>query len=350
MKKIGILGCGRVSQRHMEVYQDELKNAQVVVACDIIREKADAVAKQLRIDAVYSMDELLDNDNIDTVVILTESGNHARHARQVLEAGKHAIVEKPAALVSDEILSLESLATEKGLMYAVIFQNRYNPAIKILKQTYDSGRFGQLILGTVRLRWCRYQDYYDDGWHGTWKMDGGVINQQAIHHIDALQWICGPVSEVAAAQANILNQLEAEDTTVAVVKFANGGLGVIEATTAARPDDFEASISVVAEKGTAVIDGIALNKIRTWQFVEPESDDAEIPSKYSQDVPTGYGLSHGPFLQEIIDRLNAGRTDPPISAMDGCQAVRVVHALYRSVETGGWVKLDDFPLSSRLGR
>jgi len=351
MIRIGILGAGRVVQhRYLEVFRDELKDATVTLVCDKIKKRADEVAAQLGAEAIAASQALFESDRVDAILVSTESGKHDRHARAVLEAGKHVIVEKPPALMPDEILANESLAREKGLMYAVVFQNRLNPAMRILKEVYDAGRFGKLVLATIRLRWCRYQDYYEDGWHGTWKMDGGVINQQAIHHIDALQWVCGKITDVCAVQCNTLNHLEAEDTTVATLKFENGALGVIEATTAARPEDFEASISVVAESGLAVIGGIALNNIDTWQFVEEQPDDRAIPTKYSQEVPTGYGLSHGPLMQQIVDRLNQGRVVPPISGSDSVPTVQLVHALYRSAEIGSWVALADNPLSERLGR
>jgi predicted dehydrogenase len=283
------------------------------------------------------------------VLVLTESGKHAQHARAALEAGKHVIVEKPVSLIAQEVMENIVLAKEKGLMYAAVKQNRFNPAIAHLKEVVDSGRFGKLILGSIRLIWCRYQEYYEDGWHGTWAMDGGVISQQAIHHIDALQWICGPIQEVVSAQQNALNQLEAEDTTVALVRFQNGGLGTIEVTTAARPEDKEASISIIAEHGSAQVAGIALNNIVQWRFVQPEADDETVAAHFSQDVPTGYGLSHGPLLQEIFDRLNDGRIDPPISAEDALASVRIVHALYKSTEEHRWVEVNEDVRSSRLG-
>lgn len=349
MQRIGILGCGRVSNRYMEIFRDELRDCNLVAVCDIIREKADGLAKAFNTEPVYRYEDLLAED-IGVVIVLTESGKHYAHARTALEAGKHVIVEKPAAMLPDEILANERLAAGKGLMFSVVHQNRFNPAMRMLKKTFDSGRFGKMVLGTIRLRWCRYQEYYEDGWHGKWKMDGGVINQQGIHHLDALQWVCGPIERVCAVQANALNKLEAEDTTVASVKFRNGALGVIEATTAARPDDFEASISVVGEGGIAVIGGIALNKIEIWRFVKRAPEDDVTPAKFSQDVPTGYGLSHGPLIQENVDRLNAGRIDPPITGTDASQCVRLVHALYRSTETEEWVHLDQNPISERLGR
>jgi UDP-N-acetyl-2-amino-2-deoxyglucuronate dehydrogenase len=351
MIRIGILGAGRVVEnRYVEVFRDELRGSKIVMVCDKKLQLAQKAANQLGAKAVTKKEEMLESKEIDLILVATESGKHSRHVRAVLAAGKHVIVEKPPAMIPDEILEDEALAKEKGLMYAVIFQNRLNPAMEILKQTYDKGRFGRLVLATIRLRWCRYQDYYEDGWHGSWKMDGGVINQQAIHHIDALQWVCGDVDQVCAQQSRALNHLEAEDTTVGLVKFENGALGAIEATTAARPEDFEASISIVGEKGIVVIGGIALNKIDTWQFTEKITEDEIIPEKYSQDVPTGYGLSHGPLLQKIVNRLEQGRIDPPISGRDSVPTVRLVHALYKSNEAQKWVRMSDHPLSDKLGR
>lgn len=349
MIRLAFLGCGRVAQRHMEVCKNELQGAKVTVVCDPVQKLADQRANELGARALYSMDELLKSQDVDAICVLTESGKHSEHTRLILEAGKHAIVEKPPTMHVGEIHELQKLARDKKLMYAVILQNRYNPAMRALKNAFESGRFGKVVLATIRLRWCRTQPYYEDGWHGTWHMDGGVINQQAFHHVDALQWICGAVSDVCAAQANALNKLEAEDTTAAVLKMANGALGLIEATTAARPEDFEASISVVGEKGTVVVGGIALNRMFTWKFIETQPEDADALQTFSQEVPTGYGLSHGPLMQEIVTRLNAGRIDPPFTGEDAIPAIRLVHALYASTEQGGWVSLKDNPVSKRLG-
>ena len=351
MIRIGILGCGRVVQnRYVEVFQSELSGVKITAVCDQVKKKADHVSSLLGCKAVYNEKDLMSSTDLDVVLICTESGKHYYHALAALNAGKHIIVEKPPALIPQEVIELEKIARKKNLMFAVIFQNRFNPAMIKLKESYDNNRFGKIVLATIRLRWCRYQDYYEDGWHGTWKMDGGVVNQQAIHHIDALQWVCGSVDEVCASTGNMLNNLEAEDTMTALTRFKSGAMGVIEATTAARPEDFEASMSIVGEKGTVVIGGIALNKIETWKFVHPHIEDKNIPSLYSFDVPTGYGLSHGPLLQEIVNRLKKGKIIPPISGMDSLQALSLVHALYSSDENRSWVKLDNNPISNRLGK
>lgn len=349
MQHIALIGCGRVASHIAQFLEQGMRGVQVIHVCDIVTERADAMALRLGTHAVYDMSEVLQNPDVTTVLILTESGNHGTHAREALLAGKHVIVEKPIGLIPDEVIENERIAREKNLLYAAIKQNRFNPAIEQLKKTSDAGRFGKLVLGSIRLIWCRPQAYYEDGWHGTWAMDGGVISQQAIHHIDALQWICGPITEVVSAQTNALNRLEAEDTTVALVRFQNGGLGTIEATTAARPTDKEASITIVGEKGMAQIGGVALNNITQWEFTEPHPEDQNTQKHYSQEVPNGYGLSHGPLLQEIFDRLNRGNIIPPITALDALSSVRIVHALYKSAEEHRWVTVDEQVRSARLG-
>lgn len=351
MISIGILGCGRVVQnRYVEVFQNEIYGAKISIVCDHVKKKADLVSSLLNCRAVYNENDLISSVDIDTILICTESGKHYSHALAAMNAGKHIIVEKPPALIPEQVKELEKIASKKNLMFAVIFQNRFNPAMTKLKESYDNNRFGKITLATIRLRWCRYQDYFEDGWHGTWSLDGGVVSQQAIHHIDALQWVCGNIDEVCASTGNMLNSLEAEDTMTALTRFKSGAMGVIEATTAARPEDFEASISIVGEKGIAVIGGIALNKIKTWKFVNPIKEDINIPNLYSQEVPTGYGLSHGPLMQEIVDRLRKGNITPPITGTDSLPTVSLVHALYSSDESRSWVRLDDNPISKRLGK
>ncbi len=350
MQRLALIGCGRVANHIAQFLEKGMAGVQVISTCDQVKERADAMAQRLGATAVYDLNEVLQNPDVDVVLILTESGKHGAHARAALNADKHVIVEKPIGLLPQEVEENIALAAQKGLMYAAIKQNRFNPAIAHLKQIVDSGRFGKQVLGSVRVIWCRYQDYYEDGWHGTWEMDGGVISQQAIHHIDALQWICGPIKEVVSAQQNALNRLEAEDTTVALVRFEHGGLGTIEVTTAARPEDKEASLSIVGEHGSAQISGVALNTIVQWAFTQTQTDDADVSNKYSQVVPNGYGLSHGPLLQETFDRLNAGRVDPPVPPADALASVRIVHALYKSAEDHAWMNVDKHTRSARLGK
>jgi UDP-N-acetyl-2-amino-2-deoxyglucuronate dehydrogenase len=255
------------------------------------------------------------------------------------------LVEKPVAMRPDDARALAALASERGLHCGVALQNRLNRAMRLLKQAATE-QAGRLVTASARLRWARFQDYYEDGWHGTWAMDGGVINQQALHHLDALDWVCGPIEAVCAAATRRLNELEAEDTLVAAVRFADGGLGTIEATTAARPDDLEASLSIVTDRGHAHVGGIALNEVVGWGF---DGDEAAIRAEHSEQVANGYGNSHGPLIQQMVDAV-LGRVERPAVVVEDAYGVTdLVHALYASEETGGWVSLADRPVSTRLG-
>jgi predicted dehydrogenase len=349
--KIAIVGCGRVANHYRSILlSGNVSEFQIVGCCDLVAKKASEYAATFQSKAFTSIEEMLDNTSPDLMIICTPSGLHYKHSKVAIERGVNVLVEKPVTMLSEQARELVEMACKKQLMYAVAFQNRLTPAIVALSKAIQQGRFGKIVTATIRLRWCRYQNYYEDGWHGTWQNDGGVINQQAIHHVDVMNWLMGPVSAVCASSANRLNKLEAEDTMVAIVKFKNGALGTIETTTAARPKDYEASLSVVGEKGMAVIGGIALNKIDTWSFIDSLPGDEKVPVESSVDVPTGYGLSHGPLLQKIITALQDGSIVPPVSAADVINTTDLIHALYCSDESNGWISLSNKPVSNRLGQ
>lgn len=348
--KIALLGAGRVAQHYKSIFDSGVVSGfEIVGVCDLDIKAASTLARHWKCDSFISIDEMLESIKPDLVLVLTPSGAHYQNVKQVLQAGIHVLVEKPATMIPNESSELIEIAHQKNLMLGVAFQNRLNPAIQFLSKAVKADRFGQITTATVRLRWCRFQDYYNDGWHGTWEHDGGVINQQAIHHVDAMNWLLGPVESVCATIENRINDLEAEDTMVAILRFKNGALGTIEATTAARPRDFEASLSIIGEMGAAVIGGIGLNNIETWEFVEPEADDADAHVIYSRDIPNGYGLSHGPLLQDTINSLQKNSISCPVSVEESIDTNKLIHALYRSVEIGGWVNIDENPISVKLG-
>lgn len=348
--RVGMVGAGRVAAHYRDLLLAEpVDHMEVVAVADPVQDRATALARPLGAAPEDDLEGVLRHEP-DLVLVLTPSGRHHLDAAAALDAGRHVLVEKPIALRPEWAQELIDKADQQGVMLGVAFQNRFNPAIRALRAAVDAGRFGRLVTVSIRLRWCRYQSYYDDGWHGTWSQDGGVVNQQAIHHVDALDWICGPVTDVCALADRRANRLEAEDTLVAAVRARDGALGTIEATTAARPRDMEASLSVVGDHGTAHIGGVALNEVQIWEFVNPEPGDERVPTDASQAVPTGYGLGHLPLLRETVERLLAGRTDAPVSAHDGKRTVEVVHALYASAEDRAWKSVADGPRSALLGR
>jgi UDP-N-acetyl-2-amino-2-deoxyglucuronate dehydrogenase len=348
---IAIIGCGRVAQHYKRIFNSGvLSNYKIVGFFDILSDRSKDFAKHFNTEFYSSFELMLQTTKPNLVIILTPSGLHYKHTKIAFENGCNVLCEKPISMIPSQAEELNEIAITKKLMYCTAFQNRLNPAIEALRGAIKDNRFGKIITATIRLRWCRYQDYYEDGWHGTWSQDGGVINQQAIHHVDAINWLLGPIESVNATITNRLNVLEAEDTLVAILKFKNGALGTIEATTAARPEDFEASLSVVGEKGMVLVGGIALNKIITWEFIEGNLQDQIIPEQYSQDVETGYGISHGPLIQGLIDKLLEGDIQTFSSPEDAINTAKVVHALYKSDEQRCWIELADNPVSRRLGK
>jgi len=349
--RTAVVGCGRVAQHYRKIIDSGVvSGSEMVGFCDLRIEKAKDFATHFRAEAFADYERMLINLRPNLVLVLTPSGYHYAHAKLALQNGCHVLVEKPATMTPAQARELVELSGQKELMYGVAFQNRLNPAIVCLRNALEKKRFGKIVTATIRLRWCRYQDYYEDGWHGTWAQDGGVINQQAIHHVDALCWLLGPVESVSSISANRVNRLEAEDTLVAALRFESGAVGTIEATTAARPEDFEASLSVVGERGMVLVGGIALNKIQTWRFVEAAPGDEDVIALFSQEVPNGYGLSHGPLLQRTIDALNAGSTVAPVPVEQAIRTTELVHALYRSNELRQWVMLCEKQQSAFLGK
>ena len=261
--RVGILGCGRISARYLEIFRDELADvATVVGVADKVAEKRDRLAAALETEAMGDIADLV-KTKPDIVCVLTESGNHAEHVLALLRNGINVIVEKPVALRIADAEKMGEEAEKRGLICAEIKQNRFNPALQFLRRAVDEDRFGRMVTAGVRVHWCREQSYYDDEWHGRWSMDGGVLSQQAIHHLDALRWLGGPIEAVCASGKAMLNRLEAEDTAVAVVRFESGGLGTVEAATSARPRDFEASLHLVGEKALAKVGGLAMNQVET---------------------------------------------------------------------------------------
>jgi predicted dehydrogenase len=344
-----LVGCGRVAAHYLEVLTGALGEAvegiEIVGTCDVVAERAEAFAQLLGGAPFDDLATALAALDPDLVVVMTPSGDHHRHARQVLEAGHHVLVEKPVTMRPDEADDLIALAAERGLHCGVAMQNRLNPAVMAVRAVREE--LGELVTASARLRWARFQEYYEDGWHGTWAMDGGVINQQALHHLDALQWICGPIEEVCAAGTRRANTLEAEDTLAAVIRFASGALGTIEATTAARPIDLEASLTLTAARGSVSIGGIALNQVTSWDV--DGHDEQDVIRTHSRVVRNGYGDRHVPILQAMVDAVAGRRDAPAVTAADGAEVIRLIHALYRSSEIGGWVRLDESPVSGLLG-
>ena len=351
MIDFALIGCGRIAKRHAELLgTGQIAGARLAAVCDVQFDRAQAFGSKYGVPAFHSIDEMLRGARFDVVSVLTPSGMHADHAVAVALAGRHVVVEKPMALTLTDAQRMIDVCDAAGKSLFIVKQNRFNVPVVKAREALDAGRFGRLVLGTVRVRWCRDQSYYDhDSWRGTWAQDGGVLANQASHHVDMLSWFMGEVESVQAHAVTALVNIEAEDTAVATLKFRNGALGVIEATGAARPKDMEGSLSVMGSGGAVEIAGFAVNKIRTWQFVEPLASDAEVMDKFSVNPPNVYGFGHQAYYEHVVDCLANG-TPPLVDGHHGKQSLELIMALYESIASGREVPLPLQVEHCRLGR
>jgi len=348
-----LVGCGRIAGRHTEILGSGVINeARLVSVCDIVESKAQALGRKYNVSFYTDPITMLDSElGIDLIVILTESGLHAQLVIDLCKYKKHIMVEKPIALTLSDGEAMVDACRQAGVKLFVVKQNRLNVPVVKLYQAIEQGRFGRIHTASVRVRWCRDHNYYDQAsWRGTYELDGGVIANQASHHVDLLSSILGPAQSVFAVGKRALSNIEAEDTCLAIVRFKNDALGLIEATTATRPVDLEGSISVLGERGTAVIGGFAVNQLLTWNFADGLDNIDEVKDNFSVNPPNVYGYGHQEYYSRVVKYLHGELTNPPISDHEALQTLELICGIYESMHLEQEVH---FPVSSyqnKLGR
>lgn len=347
--KTALLGCGRIGERHARIFAS-VPESRLVALVDVRAEKAETYARSHGGRAYTDLAQMIRTESPDLLAVCTPSGNHAVAVIAASEAGvRNIVVEKPMALRLEDADAMIAVCEGNGTRLFVVKQNRYNLPIKKLREALEGGRFGKLVLGSVRVRWCRRQDYYDQAsWRGTWAMDGGVFSNQASHHVDMLVSMMGEVASVKAMAATRLVTIEAEDTGLAILRFTSGALGVIEATTAARPVDLEGSISILGENGTVEVGGFAMNEMSVWKFAEQLPGDADVLDRYRTNPPDVYGFGHHEFYRDVFDAI-AKDSPPSIDGSEGRKSLEVITAIYESIESGREVRFPFTPSHSRLG-
>jgi predicted dehydrogenase len=353
MLRFALVGCGRIAKRHADIlHEGQVKRAQLGAVYDCQPERARSFGEHYGVPHFTDFDQMMGEmrRRIDVVTVLTPSGDHAATSIAVARYGKHVVVEKPMALTLADADAMIEACDAAGVKLFVVKQNRFNLPVQKLRQAIEAGRFGKLVLGTVRVRWCRDQSYYDqDPWRGTWAEDGGVFANQASHHVDLLEWMMGDVESVFAKSTTALANIQVEDTGIVLVKFRNGALGSIEATTATRPVDLEGSISVLGERGSVEIGGFAVNHMRTWRFSQERPDDADVLKHYSENPPGVYGFGHARYLDDVVASVLDGKK-PAVDGREGRKSLRLITAIYESIEKGREVAMHAEPSHSRLGR
>lgn len=350
MLKFGLVGCGRIALRHAELLgKGSITGAKLQGVCDSSPERAREFGEKFGVPYFLDMEEMVLHSNPDVISILTPSGYHAEHTLRLAPYGKHIVVEKPMALTLDDADAMIKACDANRIKLFVVKQNRFNVPVQKLRGALEAGMFGKLVLGTVRVRWCRTQEYYDmDAWRGTWALDGGVLSNQASHHIDLLEWMMGDVETVYAKSATALVDIETEDTAVVLLRFRNGALGVIEATTAARPKDLEGSISILGEKGTVEIGGFAVNELKTWNFSGVPEPSPEERASFSTNPPNVYGFGHKAYLEHVVNCIEKNSL-ALVDGLEGRRSLELISAIYESIETRQEVGLRFIPRKCRLG-
>lgn len=331
--KFAIIGCGRISYKHIEALINNEDDTELVALCDIVQEKAierkkqyENLVKHSNAKVYTDYREMLGRESIDAVAIATESGYHAKHAIDCLNANKHVLVEKPIALSSSDADEMIRLAKKNNLKLGVCHQNRFNPPIQKLRRAIEEGRFGKIINGTARILWNRNDDYYRQAsWRGTKALDGGTLMNQCIHNIDLLQWMMGSeVERVYAERGTFLRNIEMEDFGAILIRFKNGSIGIVEGSACVYPKNLEETLSIFGEKGTVVIGGLAVNEIKTWIFEDERDYDKQ---DESIEVDSVYGKGHTPLYKDFIDAINNHR-EPLINGEEGKKAMEIVLKAY----------------------
>lgn len=350
--KVALVGCGRIAGHHARsiVATDGVELACV---CDLDEAKAKAYGDEFSVPFYTNYRTMLaEHPDVAVVAVITPSGMHFEHGMEMMERfGKHIILEKPTMMRPEQLTTAWQTADRLDLSIFPVFQNRHNKAVRRVKQALETGELGEIRIMSVRVRWCRPQRYYDLApWRGTFSHDGGALTNQGIHHVDLLRHLGGEVDKVSATMRTLGAAIEVEDTVVATLSYPTQAVGVLEVTTAARPDDFEASISIVGEKGLAQIGGIAVNEL---QVFTPDPAACAVHSEDFKGVQghgAVYGYGHAQMYRDIAAVFHQGKPYP-VSRDDCMGTIRLLHAFYRSDEAqGGWVAVDSPEQSTRLGR
>lgn len=328
--KIGIIGCGSIIPKHIKAIAENSESLELMSVCDIAADRMDAAAEEYRdqtkrqtlnIVKYTGYEELIKNPDIDIVTIATASGIRPKVALQALAAGKHVILEKPLALSTKDADEIIEMSEEKGLKVQVCHQLRFMPHMQRLKEIIGQGHFGKLVYATANMRWNRNDEYYSAApWRGTWKHDGGALMNQAIHVIDLLLWMMGPVERVYAETGTFLRNIEAEDTAASVVRFKSGAIGIIEGTVCIYPKNLEETLNIFGEHGTACIGGKALNEIKTWNVKD------NIPYSSEQVKQNNY---HTLLYKDMINAVLQDK-QPLVNAREAKKSVELILAVYKS--------------------
>ena len=345
--RFGLAGCGRISHKHASAILALSSEAELICVCDLVRERADAIAQQYlkcisdrgkssdaNFPRIYSdIGKMIDSEKLDVLSICTPSGLHPVHGIMAAGRGINVLSEKPIATAMKQADELIDACDKAGVKLFVVKQNRLNSTVQLLKKAIDKGRFGKIYMILSNVLWFRPQSYYSLAeWRGTWELDGGAFCNQASHYIDIVQWLGGPVESVCAYTGTLDRRIEAEDSGCAVMKFRNGAIGNVNVTTLVYPENLEGSITVIGEKGTARIGGTSLNRIEKWEFEGIDEDD-KTAAESCYEPPDVYGYGHKGCYENVIGALR-GNDVPFTDGREARKSLEIIMGIRMSSHKG----------------
>ena len=335
--RVALVGCGRISRSHFEAL-GRVAGLSLVAVCDTVAERAASAGEEQGVPSFTSYERMLAEVESDVVAICTPSGLHPEHGIAAARAGRHVVSEKPMATRLEEADALVEACDRAGVHLFVVKQNRLNPAVQLLRRAVEKGRFGRIYMANTTVRWARPQEYYDQApWRGTWALDGGAFMNQASHYVDLIQWLVGPVESVVAKTATLARRIEAEDTGVAVLRFASGAVGTIEVTMLTYPRNLEGSITILGEHGSVKVGGTAVNRVEHWTFAGYDDDDKLVES-VGTNPPTVYGYGHEGYYRNVLQVLR-GEAPAGTDGRAGRKSLELILGIYESARTGRSVSL-----------
>lgn len=336
--RFALVGCGRIAQSHFSAMEKHADRIELVDVCDVDEEALQKAVAQTGARGHRRLADMLAATTADVVVLTTPSGLHPEQAVEVAAAGKHVMTEKPMATRLHDGVRMVRACDEAGVRLFVVKQNRRNATLQLLKQAMEKRRFGRLYMININVFWTRPQSYYDSAaWRGTWEFDGGAFMNQASHYVDLLEWLGGPLESVQAYTATLARDIEVEDSGVISLRWRSGALGSVNVTMLTYPQNLEGSITIIGERGTVRVGGVAVNEIQQWQFADSDEDDAAVDNA-SYETTSVYGFGHPLYYDNVIQVMR-GESEPDTDGREGLKSLEVLIAAYLSARDGRRVAL-----------
>ena len=336
--RMALVGCGRIAANHFGAMEQHAEQIEIVDVCDIDPIALNKAVARTGATGHASLTKMLETTTADIVVLTTPSGLHPEQAIEVAESGRHVMTEKPMATRWHDGLRMVKACDEAGVRLFVVKQNRRNATLQLLKKAVEQKRFGRIYMVNINVFWTRPQDYYDSAkWRGTWEFDGGAFMNQASHYVDLLDWLIGPIESIQAYTSTLERDIEVEDTGVLSVRWRSGALGSMNVTMLTFPKNLEGSITILGEKGTVRVGGVAVNEIQHWEFAEKQPEDEQIASA-NYATTSVYGFGHPLYYDNVI-KVMRGEAEPETDGREGLKSLEVLIAAYLAARDGKRVAL-----------